>query len=545
MRFRLISVLALMMAILMLVLSGCGSEKEAEKNAEQSDKAEGGKSEEKDSGKKENENKIEGEDVFDGERFNEMLWGYYEAQGYEHTGSKDDTAEFLEGMKYIEIDGKEVAALPLMVQFGQNSHFLSSFTYDGEIYSPYTELGKTMFRKAYIEEVGDLTEKEFKRIEKLLQLDLAEVSFVNKEGKVSISNFSYEVEDDTVSFYEVEVDTDDYTVEIEEDPAFTCDFLHVGGKLIMAAKGVQRDYVAHGYQESARMLSFSGYALNEKNRYEDLDGFYFSMDNEDEDITVYVDLTGGESPVDAQMELDKETGEFTLSWTQRWINTPSGLDKEDDEVEIEGVIVPVEAYGFADYSGFFMFIDGTCYKYLMSLEEYEELRERAMEDAGSLTDSEKEDLTATKRDILAELVAAFKKEGIDATVDYTSGQVSLKSNFLFGTDKSDLSDKGVEYVNAFMRVYTSVVMKEEYAPYVTKIIVEGHTDTSGSYSHNLTLSQKRAESVVAQCISVSSQIGDIITAQGCSYDYPVYNDDGSVNMEQSRRVTFRFVLSAN
>ena len=467
-----------------------------------------------------------------------MLWGYYVADTY----VDDETEDFAEDMEYIKVGKKEVSALPLTVQFGQYGHFVSAFNYGGRYHYIYTELGKTMFRKAYVEEVGDMEEEEFEKLQELLLLDLVEISFLDKEGGTRTASMAYKVKGDVVSFYEVEVDEDEYTVELEDEPAFSCNFLHEGGKLIMAVNGLQREYVTYGNHEDARMLSFSGYALNDNNRYEDLDGFYFTQDNKTEDITVYVSLAGGEEPVDAEMEYDKESGEFTLSWTERWVNTKDGLDTKKDKTKIEGVLIPCESYGFTNYSGFFMFIDGECYKYLMSQEEYEELMTADMDD--SLSDEEKEELAATKRDILAELVEAFKAEGIEATVDYTTGQVSLKSNFLFATDSAELSQKGVDYVDAFMRVYTSVIMKEEYAPYVSQIIVEGHTDTSGSYSHNLTLSQKRAESVVNQCVASSAEIASLITAHGCSYDYPVFNEDGSVNMEQSRRVTFRFVLSA-
>ena len=111
-------------------------------------------------------------------------------------------------------------------------------------------------------------------------------------------------------------------------------------------------------------------------------------------------------------------------------------------------------------------------------------------------------------------------------------------------DGYELSDKGKEYVNSFMKVYTSVVMREEYAPYVSKIVVEGHTDPRGSYSHNMTLSQNRANAVHTQCVDHTPAIASILSAQGCGYDYPVYNDNGSINMDRSRRVTFRFVLQA-
>ena len=122
--------------------------------------------------------------------------------------------------------------------------------------------------------------------------------------------------------------------------------------------------------------------------------------------------------------------------------------------------------------------------------------------------------------------------------------MNLEASFLFATNSYELSADGQEYLNAFMDVYVSVVMKEEYSAYVSSIIVEGHTDTSGTYSYNMTLSQNRADTVANHCIAQYAQMAGIIRATGCSYDFPVYNADGSVNMAASRRVTFRFELTA-
>ena len=44
---------------------------------------------------------LTGNDVFQGERFDEMLWGYYEFENYQYTGSFDDSSEFRQDMKYI------------------------------------------------------------------------------------------------------------------------------------------------------------------------------------------------------------------------------------------------------------------------------------------------------------------------------------------------------------------------------------------------------------------------------------------------------------
>ena len=85
--------------------------------------------------------------------------------------------------------------------------------------------------------------------------------------------------------------------------------------------------------------------------------------------------------------------------------------------------------------------------------------------------------------------------------------------------------------------------------YVGEIVIEGHTDTAGSYLTNLRLSQNRALSVAEYCLQLStltrsqvSQLQSLLTAKGRSFSDPIYRADGSVDMDASRRVEFKFRL---
>ena len=92
-------------------------------------------------------------------------------------------------------------------------------------------------------------------------------------------------------------------------------------------------------------------------------------------------------------------------------------------------------------------------------------------------------------------------------------------------------------------------MSADYQDYIGEIIIEGHTDTSGSYLSNLKLSQDRALAVATYCLggempgiseAEKNLLQGILTANGRSYSDPVYYPNGAVNMEASRRVVFKF-----
>ena len=151
--------------------------------------------------------------------------------------------------------------------------------------------------------------------------------------------------------------------------------------------------------------------------------------------------------------------------------------------------------------------------------------------------------------IIEELRDELRRENLDAVVDRNTGAIAFTGAVLFDTNRNELKDSGKALLNAFIPVYIRTLMSEENEGYVGEIIIEGHTDTSGSYLHNLALSQERALAVAEYCLGPEmteltnqekQMLQRILTANGRSYADPVYKADGTVDMEASRRVVFKF-----
>ncbi len=151
--------------------------------------------------------------------------------------------------------------------------------------------------------------------------------------------------------------------------------------------------------------------------------------------------------------------------------------------------------------------------------------------------------------IIEELRDELRGAGLDAMVDRNTGAIAFTGAVLFDTGKNDLKQSGKDLLNAFIPVYLRTLMSEENSEYVGEIIIEGHTDTSGGYLSNLALSQERALAVATYCLGPEMTgltagekrlLQDILTANGRSYADPVYAADGSVDMDASRRVVFKF-----
>lgn len=160
-----------------------------------------------------------------------------------------------------------------------------------------------------------------------------------------------------------------------------------------------------------------------------------------------------------------------------------------------------------------------------------------------------DDLIGVKTQIIQSLSAALNAASLRATVDSATGDITLDSAVFFDTNSSNVKESGRELLSRFMPVYLSVLMSDEYVDYVGEIIIEGHTDTAGTYISNLKLSQNRALSVAEYCLQLSTLtprqqqlMQQLLTAKGRSFSDPVYRADGTVDMSASRRVEFKFRL---
>lgn len=152
--------------------------------------------------------------------------------------------------------------------------------------------------------------------------------------------------------------------------------------------------------------------------------------------------------------------------------------------------------------------------------------------------------------IIEELRDELRKENLDAVVDRNTGAIAFTGAVLFDTNRNELKDSGKALLNAFIPVYVRTLMSEENKDYVGEIIIEGHTDSSGEYLHNLALSQNRALAVAEYCLGPEMTgltweekqvLQKILTANGRSFSDPVYMADGvTEDMEASRRVVFKF-----
>ncbi|GAA0713683.1 OmpA family protein [Paraclostridium ghonii] len=145
----------------------------------------------------------------------------------------------------------------------------------------------------------------------------------------------------------------------------------------------------------------------------------------------------------------------------------------------------------------------------------------------------------------------LKENGIPIEIDKESGEVTFGETALFDTDSDQLKPEAKEILNIFVPKYAETIYKD-YGDYISKIIVEGHTDDVGTYIYNLDLSQRRAFSVVNYI--VGEEIGEYkykdkltedIISVGRSKAEPIKNNDNSINRDKSRRVEIKYEVNVD
>lgn len=108
-------------------------------------------------------------------------------------------------------------------------------------------------------------------------------------------------------------------------------------------------------------------------------------------------------------------------------------------------------------------------------------------------------------------------------------KINLSADVLFDFNKFDLKEKSISLLDSLAYQINKVGMAE--------IIVEGHTDSIGSYEYNLTLSEKRAQCVVNQLQStLSDELKYLFKTEALSFTVPRADNATEEGRQLNRRV---------
>lgn len=159
--------------------------------------------------------------------------------------------------------------------------------------------------------------------------------------------------------------------------------------------------------------------------------------------------------------------------------------------------------------------------------------ERAKADADAAR-QQADTAAASARDEQAK-AAALQQQLNDLQAKQTDrGLVITLNDVLFNVDKAELSAEGMRTAQKL----ADVLAQEPKS----MVLIEGFTDSTGSSSHNLDLSQRRADAVRQALVGMGVPANKIST-KGYGAAYPVAGNNDAASRQLNRRV--EIVLSQN
>lgn len=126
------------------------------------------------------------------------------------------------------------------------------------------------------------------------------------------------------------------------------------------------------------------------------------------------------------------------------------------------------------------------------------------------------------------------------------GSLDFKNNKLFLRGDANPRVESMESLKINFTNYLTTLMNDtQIRPYLKHIIIEGYTDSKGSYVFNKKLSQERADkikiSLLKLPISIKYNLQKLLESKGLANTHPIIVN-GVENPEASRRIQIRFEL---
>ena len=147
------------------------------------------------------------------------------------------------------------------------------------------------------------------------------------------------------------------------------------------------------------------------------------------------------------------------------------------------------------------------------------------------------------------LEKALKDEGVEVKIDKDNGTITLDSAILFDQDSYEVKEQGQQEISKFMTALNKVLEDEKILDGIGSINIQGHTDSDGTYEHNVELSEKRAEAVRTECLesvkndtAVTEKYEKLFKITGCASDFPILDENNAEDKALSRRVVFVFFM---
>lgn len=101
--------------------------------------------------------------------------------------------------------------------------------------------------------------------------------------------------------------------------------------------------------------------------------------------------------------------------------------------------------------------------------------------------------------IVKEVQTALQNSGLAIQTDPRTGDMNIATDFAFESGKAVLKPEGKEILNQLIPAFAEAIFQDlstNQQEHITRLVVEGHTDSVGDYASNMQLSTARANAVI-------------------------------------------------
>jgi outer membrane protein OmpA-like peptidoglycan-associated protein len=137
-------------------------------------------------------------------------------------------------------------------------------------------------------------------------------------------------------------------------------------------------------------------------------------------------------------------------------------------------------------------------------------------------------------DVCPALAGLAAERGCPGKVQVTEeGELVVFQQILFEVNEAQILAESLPNMEAVRQVLTE-------HPEMTKVRIEGHTDSLGQDATNLALSQRRAAAVGSWLVQHGIEASRL-EVYGCGERYPLTSEDGALSQAKNRRVMFQVI----
>lgn len=162
-----------------------------------------------------------------------------------------------------------------------------------------------------------------------------------------------------------------------------------------------------------------------------------------------------------------------------------------------------------------------------------------------------DNIIGVKAEVIEALTSEFEENDLNVQIDEDTGAMMLETSVMFERANSELRPAGKFVLDQVLPIYCTVLLDDKYKESLAEISIDGYTDDEGDYAYNLKLSQERSLAVAEYLLEIApsflneqkmADLEQYLAVNGHSESKLIYNADGSVNREASRRVEVKFRL---